>query len=270
MLAFVGILALLSGIDGATQNIILLASLMAVMTILLLLLLPVGALIIPAMLGLIALTAMAIPMLAFIGVIALMSCIEGAQANAQLMITLMSTMATMLIQIALVGPLAIIGVTALTMLMGLMVVMGAFIAVISAILTVCPDLEQFIDTAIPILVKMAHGMGEMVSAFLTGMLSGLPEIGALLSSFAMNAQPFFTIARTVDGTVLAGAGIMAAAILALTVAELLNGLATFMTGGSSLPALGAQLSQFMTNAMPFILGASLISDDMMSGVKALA
>lgn len=74
----------------------------------------------------------------------------------------------------------------------------------------------------------------------------------------------------VDEQVLKGVGILAAAILALTVVDLINGIVSFLPYTSSFADLGTQLSQFMMNAMPFIAGVKLVDDQVIKGVNALS
>ena len=162
----------------------------------------------------------------------------------------------------------------LGLLLPLMLVVGALATAVGGLISLFPQLEQFIDIGIPLLVKMAGGLGEMIGAFVGGVMtelaSTLPQLGLMLSQFMINATPFIMGAMLVNERVLAGVGILAGAILALTAADLIVGVTSFLSGGSSFADLGTQLSQFMMNAMPFIAGAMLINEDMLSGVKALA
>lgn len=113
-------------------------------------------------------------------------------------------------------------------------------------------------------------VGSIVAGFAGEVLTILPMLGASLSAFMIGVQPFIAGVKMVDLSVLEGVGILSAAILALTVADLVSGVASFLQGGSSFADLGAQLSQFMLNAMPFVMMASMVTPDMLSGVKALA
>ena len=113
-------------------------------------------------------------------------------------------------------------------------------------------------------------VGSIVSGFAGEVLTILPMLGASLSAFMIGVQPFIAGVKMVDLSVLEGVGILSAAILALTVADLVSGVASFLQGGSSFADLGSQLSQFMLNAMPFIMMASMVTPDMLAGVKALA
>jgi hypothetical protein len=168
-------------------------------------------------------------------------------------------------------PLLIAGIS---LLLPLMLTIGVLATAIGALTSRFPQLEEFLNVGLPILVKLAGGIGEMIGAFVGGIIteiaSTLPQLGMMLGMFMVNATPFIMGAKMVDEKVLAGVAILAGAIIALTAADLITGVASFLQGGSSFVGLGFQLSAFMMAAMPFILGASMISEDMMSGVKMLA
>ena len=270
LLAFVAVLAVMQGVENAMKNVITLSLLATVCTVLLYALVPIGALWIPALLGALCLTAMAVPMIAFVGVLAVMNGVENATANAKLLITLMTAMADVLVRVALVAPLAVIGVAAMYGLTGLIVAIAGMVIAIGQLMTDFPFLEGFIDKGIPVLVKLATGIGEIISGFATGMLSGLPEIGQMLSDFINNATPFIDGVKMVDDSVLEGVGILTGAIIALTAASLLEAITSFMTlGQASMPALGTQLSDFINNASDFIEQSKNIDPSIMEGIKTL-
>lgn len=274
LIAFVGVLAVMQNVRNAEANVKALITLAATLTLLLIPLTLIGALIYPAILGALALTAMAVPMLAFVGVLALMSGIQNSMSNALLLSELMTTMGDVLVKIALVAPLAVIGVTALYAMAALMATLGVVAVAIGALVTEFPQLQTFLDTGIPILQKLASGLGLIIGSFITAfageVMTILPQLGLCLSQFMTNASAFITGAKMVDESVLTGVGILSAAIIALTAAELLTGVTSFLTGGASFADLGTQLSQFMLNALPFIATAALITPEMLSGVRALA
>ena len=274
LIAFVGVLAVMQNVQNAMSNTMVLITLATAMTLLLIPLMLVGALIAPALLGVVGLLAMAIPMLAFVGILALMQNIQNATENTNLLIQLMSTMTAMLVILAVVGPFAMAGITAVGYLTVLMVAVGALAVGIGALMEKFPVLEKFLDAGIPILEKLAHAIGSfignLIGGFIDGVAGSLPGLGQSLSDFMTNASGFIEGAKTIDMSVLEGVGILAGAVIALTAADLLSGISSFLTGGSSFADLGTQLSQFMLNAMPFITGAKLLDPATMEGVKSLA
>jgi tape measure domain-containing protein len=274
LLAFVGVLALMQNIQAAHTNATLLIGMATAMTLLLIPLTLIGFLGATAFVGVLALTAMAVPLLAFVGVLALMQNIQNATANTMLLIDLMETLSDILVKIAIIAPLAVIGVAALTALTGLMTALGVMAVAIGALMTKFPQLEEFLNKGLPLLEQLAGSLGTMignfVAGFATAITAALPGIGLSLSEFMMNAMPFITGAKLVDESVLKGVGILAASVLALTAADIVEGIGSFLSGGTSFASLGTELSMFMTNALPFIMGARSIDPTAMKGVKTLA
>lgn len=260
--------------ESAITSALVLGGLMVVMTGVLAALSVIGGFAISALIGIGLLTVMAIPLLAFVGVLALMQNVQNATENANALVALLTAMAAVLVVLALVGPLALIGVNAMTALVGLIVGVGLLATAIGALVTQFPQLQTFLDTGIPILEQLAHGLGSIIGNFITGfageVMTILPQLGMCLSQFMVNATDFIAGAKLIDESVLTGVGILAGAVIALTAADLIAGVSSFLQGGSSFAELGTQLSQFMINAMPFITAAASLTPEMTSGVKSLA
>lgn len=72
----------------------------------------------------------------------------------------------------------------------------------------------------------------------------LPNLGKNLSDFMKNAQPFIDGAKGIDSSVTTGITSLCKAILALTGTDLLNAIASFITGGASFVKMGEQLKPF--------------------------
>lgn len=274
MLAFVGVLAVMSNIQNATSNAHLLSELMIVMTAVLAALTIIGNFWITGAIGMVALTAMAIPMLTFVGVLALMNKIQNAESNATLLINLMTTMTKILVVLSIIGPLASMGISAMQGLILLMGEVAVIAGVIGGLVEAFPSLQTFLDTGLPLLERLAESIGTMLGNFIGGIATGisgaLPQIGSDLSSFMVNATQFIEGSKLIDETVVTGVSCLSKAILALTGAELINGIASFLSGGISLGGLGSDLSAFMVNAKPFIDGVKLVDPSVAEGAKALS
>lgn len=160
--------------------------------------------------------------------------------------------------------------------LGLAAFIGIMAGVVAAagLLAQIPGFNEILadggDTLALIGSALGRFVGSIVSGFSSEVMSILPQLGLCLSQFMVNATPFINGLKLVDGNVLLGAGILTAAIIALTVAEFVNGILTFLPCVGSFADLGRQLSAFMINATPFIIGASMLTPEMLSGVKALA
>lgn len=188
--------------------------------------------------------------------------IAGVGLMAGIMLALSSVAA--LIPGAMIG---ILGIGAVIAEMAL--VLGAI-----GLLAQLPGLDWLINEGGQLLGSIGKAIGSFIGGIIGGVMSGiasgLPEIGTYLSEFMINATPFIAGLKMIDDSMLESVAVLAAAILALTAAELIAGVASFISGGLSFAELGTQLSQFMINAMPFIVSAKLIDPAVMEGVKSLA
>ena len=272
LLSFVAVLAVMQNVQNAMANVLALVALATAMTILMLPLMLVGALFYPAIMGIVALGAIAVPLISFVGVLAVMQTVKNATANVNLLIGMARALTDMLVELAPIAPLALIASTALAAILGLVITIGLIVAALGW-LKEDGYFQTAIDTVIPMLVQLAGGLGEMIGAFVAGIATqiaeALPAIATSMSLFMENLQGFIEGAKTVDASVLAGLAIIVAAIIALSVAELFAAISAFLSGGGGLPELGKQLSAFMLAALPFVAIASTISPAMLDGVKAL-
>lgn len=248
LLALVGILKLMSGVDSAIKNATALTMLATALTLLLIPLSAVGALTYAGglpFIGVAALLAMAIPLLAFVGILKLMSGIENATTNAKSLIDLTNAIADVLVKVSLVAPLAIIGVTAFSALTAVMLAIGGLSIAIGAIMNKFPSLEKFIDKGMPLLSKLAFGIGDIMGSFIggfgAGIASGLPEMAKSLSDFMTNLLPFIAGALLISEDSMKGVKELAKSILIITATEIIQGIGRWIGGGSSMADFAKQL-----------------------------
>ena len=269
---FVLVLGMMKDLQNASANAQILMDLATRLTLLLLPLTLVGLLAPGAIIGVLALTAMAVPLLAFVGILALMQGIEKAHVNVMSLVVLMQSLAGVIMLIAPLGPLALIAVAAMAGLEALMVATAAMATAMGAIFSIIP--EDFLDKGLSLLKKLATGIGEILGAFIAAFTStvaqALPVLGKCLSDFMKNAMFFIVGAQMVNDKVLKGVGILAAAILALTAANLINAITSFLPGVGSFVTLGAELSAFLIAATPFIMGMKLIKPELIDSVGILS
>lgn len=86
--------------------------------------------------------------------------------------------------------------------------------------------------------------GSIVGGFAATMSDSLPKIGENMTGFLGNLAPFLESISKVDGNASAGAESVAKVILALTTASVIDGLTTWLTGGTDFVKFGKQLSEF--------------------------
>src|SRR5574344_1608868 len=252
-------------VKNAMVNTIVLSTLLIVLTGVATVLSVIGFLAPNIVAGAVGLAALTVVM-ALIGlVLAMMVALEIRNASeiVKMLSGLLMCMANVCVILASVAPLALIGVTAMAALEALMIATAAFAVAIGSLMTNFPELENFLNTGLPIMVQIAGAIGEMIGAFMEAVAESLaailPVIGKALSDFILYATPFIVGIKMVDESVLTGAGILAAAIIALTVSELIAAIGSFL--GIGFVALGIELSAFMFAALPFIAGLKTITPE---------
>ena len=132
--------------------------------------------------------------------------------------------------------------------------MGAVIAELALVLAAVgglaqiPGLSWLIDEGGKLLQGIGTAIGSFVGGIVGGFMGGIssqfPQIGADLSAFMTNARPFIEGVSSIDSSVMSGMASLAGAILTLTAANVLEGLTSWFTGGTSLAAFGAELAAF--------------------------
>ena len=132
--------------------------------------------------------------------------------------------------------------------------MGAVIAELALVLAAVgmmaqiPGLEWFIDEGGDLLQHVGTAIGKFIGGIAGGFASGvanqLPQIATDLSGFMANIQPFVQGASAIDASMMDGVNALADTILALTAANILDGLTSWITGGSSLTSFAEELVPF--------------------------
>ena len=281
LLAFAGAIRWIQefGIDSSViSTILMLAQLMTAMTVLLIPLTIMGMAGLAPFVGMAALTSMMIPLLAFaksIEWIGKMKIGEGLPFVKDL-VALMDTMTTMLIKVSLVAPLALMAVGAIGALVGVITAFGVIAGAVGTLVDKFPQLEEFIDIGIPIMEKLAEGVGSILGKFITGfateVISLIPTMGTALSDFLENAEYFIDNVGDIDESAVTGVGYLAGAIALLTAAEFLDNITSFMGLGEGFVGLGTKLSDFIEEVIPAFeaLQEAGLSPETITSVKTLA
>ena len=146
--------------------------------------------------------------------------------------------------------------------------MGAVIAELALVLAAVgalaqiPGLNWLINEGGNLLQGIGTAIGKFVGGIVGGFMSGVssqfPQIGSDLSGFMANVQPFLDGAASIDPAMLDGVKALAETILILTAANILDGLTSWFTGGSS-------LSGFAEEMVPFGKAMKQFSDEI-SGI----
>ena len=157
---------------------------------------------------------------------------------------LLSALMIALAAVAALIPGAMAGVV------GMGVVIAELALVLAAIgaLSQIPGLGDLIEDGGKFLEKIGTAIGSFIGGIAGGILGGIsdqfPTIGENLSQFMTNLEPFIDGASKLDGTMLEGVNMLVDTVMALTKAELLSSITSWLTGGASLSDFGSELAKF--------------------------
>lgn len=159
-------------------------------------------------------------------------------------IGLLSAIMAALAAVAALVPGAMVGV------LGMGVVIAELALVLAAIgaLAQIPGLEWLINEGGDLLQSVGTAIGKFIGGIVGGFASGVssqfPQIATDLSGFMANIQPFVQGASAIDPSMMDGVKALAETILVLTAANILDGLTSWLTGGSSLTGFAEDLVPF--------------------------
>lgn len=166
-------------------------------------------------------------------------------------IGLLAAIIAALSAIAGLVPGAMVGV------LGIGVVIAELALVLAAVgaLAQIPGLEWLINEGGDLLQSVGTAIGKFIGGIVGGFMSGVssqfPQIAADLSEFMTNIQPFIQGASAIDPSMMDGVKALAETILILTAANILEGLTSWFTGGSSLTGFAEELVPFGTAMKQF-------------------
>lgn len=179
---------------------------------------------------------------------------------------LLSAIMVALAAVASLAPGAMVGVLA----MGAVIAELALVLAAVGALAQLPGLSWLIGEGGKLLQGIGTAIGQFVGGIVGGFMSGVSsqfqQIGADLSAFMTNVQPFLNGASQIRPSMMDGIKALAETILILTAADILQGLTSWLTGGSSLSSFGNQLVPFGESMRDF----SLVISDMDGEVVANA
>ena len=202
------------------------------------------------------------------------SAMEIAGALSVLLIS-MSGVALLMGGLGAIGPVALKGALIFD---GVVLAIGGLIAGIGALATYFPQLETFINKGVPLLEAIGTGIGSffggIVGGFMSGITSELPGIADDLSMFMMKLTPFLMGVKMVDVSAAEGIKTIAEMILILTAADILSGIADWITGGVDITDFAEQLEPFGEGIKSFASAIAGVDGDLVSKAamagKALA
>lgn len=162
--------------------------------------------------------------------------------------------------------------------MGAVVAEMALVLAAVGLLSKLPGLSWLIGEGGKLLQGIGTAIGQFVGGIVGGFMSGVssqfPQIGADLSAFMNNVQPFLQGASQIQPSMMDGVKALVETVLILTAADILQGLTSWLTGGSSLSKFGEELVPFGEAMRDFSLAIGNMDGEIVANAatagKALA
>ena len=131
---------------------------------------------------------------------------------------------------------------------------GAVIAELALVLAAIgglaqiPGLSWLIEEGGDFLQKIGTAIGQFIGGIAGGVMKGvtvsLPEVGTNLSNFMTNLQPFIEGAKGIDESSLTGVSSLVKMVALISGASIVEKVASWLTGGSSMETFATQIQAF--------------------------
>jgi tape measure domain-containing protein len=171
--------------------------------------------------------------------------VQDAIPNAIALSTLLLAFSAATAILAAIGPAAEFAIAGAAAMDAVIAIVAALLVSLGALTTNFPQLQQWLNTGIPVLKQIGEGLGDAIGAFVGSALESLsdhlPNIATNLSDFFVNLDPVFTKITKLSGMDFSGVESLAKALLTLTAADLLQGISNigdFFTGSSPAERMG--------------------------------
>lgn len=156
--------------------------------------------------------------------------------------------------------LSLVGVAAGAVLPGL-AALGLLIAGVAVIITALGALAKIdgfktlLHDGAELFGEIGYAIGNFIGSIVgglsAGLLSGLPDIGTYLSEFMTNLQPFIDITSSNNVNIAGNVKDIVSALLLITAAEFIDGIASLSGRGSTMIRFSEQLTVFGNGLVNF-------------------
>ena len=168
----------------------------------------------------------------------------GSMIQGIVAVGLMAGLMAALAAVSAMIPAAMVGVVG----MGLVVAELALVFAAIGALAQIPGLQWLVSEGGNFLQTIGTAIGQFVGGIIGGIAQGitgsLPQLATDLSTFMTNIQPFIDGAKSFDASAMEGVNALVKTILALTGANILDGIASWLTGGSDIVSFGQKIAAF--------------------------
>lgn len=169
--------------------------------------------------------------------------VSNAMENAKALSLLIVSLSEACVLLGVVGIFGKEAIAGVGVLAALIVAIGGIMYGIGALAQHQSSMDEFLDHGIVTLGKIGEGLGNLIGSFVKMFAetaaSALPSIGTSLSMFMVNLMPFVTAGKMIgsDTSLLDGIAAITKAVLLLTAADFLSGIASLIGLGTSFTGL---------------------------------
>lgn len=171
--------------------------------------------------------------------------IEPSIETALSLSVLLLAMSAAMVILSVIGAAAVGALAGAAAMVGVIAIIAAAVAAFGAIQQI-PGVDWIMNEGATFLQNLGNAIGGFVGGIAGGIMEGvsdsLPQVATNLSDFMTNLQPFISGASSITPEIGTGVQSLAAAILMLTGAGILDAVLQFVTGGDAFSQLGDQLS----------------------------
>lgn len=174
--------------------------------------------------------------------------VSNAMENAKALSLLIVSLSEACVLLGVVGIFGKEAIAGVGVLVALIVAIGGIMYGIGELAQYQPSMDEFLDHGIVTLGKIGEGLGNFIGSFVKMFAetaaSALPSIATSLSMFMVNLIPFVTAGKMIgsDTSLLDGIVAITKAVLLLTAADFLSGLASIVGLGTSFTGLSEKFT----------------------------
>ena len=241
------VISLMDGVDPLTSigNAVALSTLLIAMSAACVILGSIGSV---APMSLVAIGVLTLVVAGLAAVIVYMKDMDPASSigNVIALSTMLLAMAGVTAILSAIGPMASAALAGAGAMAAVLAVLAGVVVAAGAIKQI-PGVDWLVSEGAAFLSKLGEAIGgfvgSIVGSFLEGVTASLPALAMNLSMFAMGLLPFITTMKMIDPSILESVGVITGAVIALTAADFISGIASFLGIGDGFDQIATKFGQ---------------------------
>lgn len=179
--------------------------------------------------------------------------IESTLGTAAGLSVLLLSMAAVYAILGYTGGLAGTAMMGALGMMGVIAIIGGIALAIGGLMSLIPaetvekwktGLQNFMDFIVILATGLGEAIGGLIGGALSGVSTGINDIAGCLTALTDALNPFADAAKKLDGTALSGVKNLVSMITSITGASVMDAIASWVTGSSSMETFASSLGTF--------------------------